>query len=91
MEFNLGDAVTFHGELGEVESVLTDETNNELISIDVVFNKQITNFGGRLTILKDKINDDIFLYKKYIGGFPRNANIFYLSQLNDENLFTLPK
>ena len=88
MEFNLGDIVIFDGQLGEVDGI-EKNSNNDFIGIEIIFSKKISKFNGRLSIYDDKIKD-IFLYKKYIGGFPRNPNNIF-GQLNDENLFTLPK
>ena len=83
MNFGLRDVVYYDNEIGEIDCIVKDDTNNEIISVTLKFDTETSNFSGFLTIYKERLNS-VKLFRKYIGGFPCNPRIFYLGRLDDK-------
>jgi hypothetical protein len=87
MGFNLGDIVLFNGQLGQIDGIEIDNTNdNEIIGIEVLFLRKYSDFNGRLTFLRSKLND-LKLYRKRVGSFQYNE-MDYMKHIDNETIFS---
>ena len=86
MKFNLGDIVLFNGQLGEIGGLEIDNTNDEIVCVEVLFLRKYSDFNGRLTFLRSKLND-LKLYRKRVGSFQYNE-MDYMKHIDNETIFS---
>ena len=87
MDFSLGDIVLFNNQIGQVDGLELDATNNnKIVGVEVGFTRKYSGYNGRLTFTESTLNE-LKLHRKRKGNYP-HYKMDYVKHMDNENIYS---